>query len=588
MSRNIADYAMIGDGETAALVHRSGSIDWLCVPRFDSEACFAALLGDENHGRWLIAPSAGDVETSRRYEGDTLILETEFRTDSGCVRLVDFMPMRESGPAVMRLLEGVSGRVDMRMVATFRFGYGDLPPWMTIEDGEAVAEVGPDRMILRSSVPFAGDADAVTADFTIDAGDRIGFTLCHCASNDTTPVPPDPDAALAATRRYWRDWIGKFTRDCAYPDAVRRSLITLKALIHRPTGGLVGAATTSLPEIPGGASNWDYRFSWLRDSTFTLTALLNAGYVEEARNWRDWILRAVAGSPARMQVMYRLDGGRHLSEREIPWLPGHGWAGPVTVGNAAVSQHQADIYGEVIDAFHLGTLAGLERSDRSVRVQHAIATHIENTWREPGAGIWESRGTPRHYVYARAMCWAGIDRFLKGCGDTLDEATTEHFSRLRETIHEEVCREGYHAGLGRFVAYYGGQEIDACLLLLPIVGFLPADDPRMSRTIDAIERELMEGGLVRRQPRGAAVAEGTFIACACWLADCRLMQGRTDACREIIERVMEIRNDVGLLAEEYDVPGCHQAGNFPQALSHLALVNSILGLSGPVLQRGGG
>lgn len=587
MSRPIEEYAMIGDGETAALVHRGGAIEWLCLPRFDSDACLAALLGDERHGLWRIAPEADAVST-RRYREDTLVLETDFRTPAGAVRLVDFMSPRDRRPVVIRIVEGLEGRVKMHMVLAMRFDYGAIPPWIEIDGNEAVAEIGPDQVVLRAPVPLAGGDAGVSAGFTIEPGQRLAFTLAYADSTEPPPPPVDAVAALHATMSFWRDWIGRFTRDCEHRDAVRRSLITLKALIHRRTGGLVAAVTTALPEIPGGAANWDYRFTWLRDSTFTLTALLNAGYLEESRAWRDWILRAIAGDPDKMRIMYRIDGSRHIPEWEVPWLPGYAWAKPVRVGNAASTQHQADIYGEVIDAFRLAVRGGLDRSERGVRVERSLVEHIEKTWRDPGAGLWESRGEPRHHVYARAMCWVGVDRYLKGCGETLDRPTRERFLHLRETIHEEVCREGYHAGLGRFVAYYGGQEIDACLLLLPLIGFLPIEDPRIAATIEAVAAELGEGGLVRRKPAAKPVPEGSFIACACWLADCRTMQGRRDEACAIVARVLEIRNDVGLLAEEYDVRAGRLAGNFPQALSHLALVNAILGLSGGGLQRAGG
>ncbi|MHB1305296.1 MAG: glycoside hydrolase family 15 protein [Acidiphilium sp.] len=578
MSRPIEEYAMIGDGETAALVHRGGGIDWLCLPRFDSDACLAALLGDERHGSWLITPEhESEVELTRRYRKDTLVLETDFHTKAGAVRIVDFMPPRDRHPVVIRVVEGLEGRVRMRMAISLRFDYGSMPPWIEIDGNEAVAEVGPDQVVLRAPVPLA-----------VEAGQRLAFSLSYADSTEPPPAAVDAMAALHATVSFWRDWIGRFTRDCEHPEAVRRSLITLKALIYRRTGGLAAAATTALPEIPGGAANWDYRFTWLRDSTFTLTAFLNAGYLEESRAWRDWILRAIAGDPDKMRIMYRIDGARHIPEWEVPWLPGHGWASPVRVGNAASTQHQADIYGEVIDAFHLAVRGGLDRSERTGRVERAIVEHIEKTWREPGAGLWESRGEPRHYVYARAMCWVGVDRFLKGCGETLDRPTRERFTRLRDAIHEEVCREGYHPGLGRFVAYYGGHAIDACLLLLPLIGFLPVEDPRIAATIEAVASELGEGGLVRRKEPASPTPEGTFTACACWLADCRAMQGRRDEARAIVARVLDIRNDVGLLAEEYNVPAGRLAGNFPQALSHLALVNTILGLSGAVLQRAGG
>lgn len=590
MSARLEDYAMIGDGETAALVRRNGAIDWLCWPRFDSDACFAALLGEERNGCWKIAPIDESAVITRRYQTDTLVLETDFETGSGAVRVIDFMPMRERHSVVARIVVGLRGTVRLRSSLVLRFNYGAISPWIDFRDDCVVAEIGPDRIVFRAPVPLAGEAGGVEAVFEVQAGRRLAFSLAHGQSSDKAPQAIDAEAALTGTRDYWRDWIGRFTKETEWPDAVRRSLITLRALIYRPSGALVAAPTTSLPEIPGGQSNWDYRFCWLRDATFTLTALLNAGYTDEARTWRDWILRAIAGEPDQMRIMYRVDGARHIPEWTVPWLRGYDWASPVRVGNAASTQHQADVYGEVIDAFHLAARAGIERTERSLAVETAIVEHIGKTWSQPGAGLWESRGEQRHYVYARAMAWAGIDRFIKGAAshDRADAATIERFRALRTTIHAEICREGYHPGLGRFVEYYGGQAIDASLLLLPLIGFLPIDDPRIAATIDAVERELMEGGLVRRQIPTPPNSEATFLACSCWLADCRIMQGDRDAARAIIERVLAIRNDVGLLSEEYDVPGQRLAGNFPQALSHLALVTTILGFSGPVLQRAGG
>ncbi len=590
MSAPIEDYGMIGDGQTAALVCRTGSIDWLCWPRFDSGACFAALLGNEQHGCWTIGPVAAASHITRRYQPDTLILETDFETDNGAIRLIDFMPMRGDNSVIIRIVVGLRGAVEFGCDLRLRFDYGALSPWVKLNGDAAFAECGPDRVILRAPLKLIEQDRRITASCVIEAGQRFAFSLSYSSSSQPPPPPIDAEAALHATAAFWREWIGKFTPTSDYADAVKRSLITLKALIFQPTGGLVAAPTTSLPEIPGGAANWDYRFCWLRDSTFTLTALLNAGYHDEALAWRDWIVRALAGEPDKLRIMYRVDGARHIPEWEIPWLPGHDWASPVRIGNAASTQHQADVYGEVLDAFHLAARAGIEPGARGAEIETAIAHHIERTWTDPGAGLWESRAEQRHYVYARAMAWVGIDRYVKGMAGRgeRDSALRKRFERLRSAIHAEVCREGFHSGLGRFVEYYGGQSIDACLLLLPLIGFLPIDDPRITATIDAVECELLEDGFVRRQPAKNPTAEGSFLACSFWLADCRAMQGNQDAARAIIERVLAIRNDLGLLSEEYDVPGRRLIGNFPQALSHLALVNSVLGLSGPTLVRAAG
>lgn len=588
----IEDYAMIGDGETAALVGNDGSIDWMCWPRFDSDACFAALLGNAENGRWLIAPTelAARAKVSRRYQDDTLIVETDFETPTGVVRIIDFMPMREQHPSLVRLVVGLQGTVAMRMDFAARFNYGDLSPWVQPCDGGFVGDVGPDQIVLRGPVTMSYDQRHILADFVVETGQRVPFVLRYGSSDAGLPPPIDAETALRETQAYWRDWIGRFDKPTDWPEAVKRSLITLKALIYKPTGGLIAAATTSLPEKPGGKLNWDYRFSWIRDATFTLDALLNAGFKDEAVAWRDWMLRAVAGEPDKMRIMYRVDGARHIPEFEVEWLDGYHHAKPVRIGNAASTQHQADVYGELIDAVHLASRAGISRTPRIVAVETQIVEHIEKTWQKPGAGLWESRGERRHYVYSRAMAWVGVDRFLRA-GETRDYAGAERVARwevLRDTIHAEVCQSGFHPGLGHFVEYYGGQTIDACLLLLPLIGFLPIDDPRITATIKAVERELTEDGFVRRKRPEGEVSEGSFIACTLWLADCQNMQGRTTEARQTLERVLAIRNDLGLLSEEYDVPGRHLAGNFPQALSHLALVTTALGLSGPVLQRGGG
>ncbi len=595
MSNPIEDYALIGDGETAALVSRSGSVDWLCWPTFDNDSCFAALLGTPEHGCWQLHPSAPPKGTTRRYQADTLVLETDFETEGGAVRLIDFMPERQAFSSLVRIVVGLRGSVPMRSEVRMRFDYGSLPPWCEVTTDGMVARVGPDTVVLRAPVPVTVREACQESDFTIAAGQRRAFVLSHGSSSQGVPGPVDAEKALAATQSYWSDWIGRFDdTKTKWPAEVRRSLITLKAMIYRPSGGLLAATTTSLPEAPGGEMNWDYRYCWLRDATFTVGALLNAGFHHEAREWRDWLLRAIAGAPERMRIMYRIDGSRHLSEWIVDTLPGYRYSSPVRVGNAASTQHQVDVFGEVLDCLSLARKGGLDTTEQEKAVQVKIAEHLEKVWNTAGSGVWESRAEPRQYTYSKAMAWVGIDRVLRflqseeGREDT-DPALVQRLTALRQTIHDEVCREGWNEGLGTFTQHYGGQEIDASLLLLPLVGFLPADDPRMAATIETIRRELTEGGLVRRKrAKPGKPAEGAFLACSCWMADCLSLQGRHDEAREQFERVLALCNDVGLLSEEYNVPGKHLAGNFPQALTHLAVINTALGLSGHVLHRGGG
>ncbi|MGI4795737.1 MAG: glycoside hydrolase family 15 protein [Janthinobacterium lividum] len=595
MSSPIEDYALIGDGETAALVNRSGSVDWLCWPRFDDDACFAALLGTSEHGRWIITPHDAVTTTSRRYQSDTLIVETDFETANGAVRLIDFMPQRQTFSSLVRIIVGLRGSMAMCSELRLRFDYGSLPPWCEATESGIVARVGPDMVVLRAPVPVDVQQHCQMASFTVAEGERLAFVLSYGPASQAVPGPIDAEQALSATQAYWREWIGRFDDSkTKWPAEVRRSLITLKAMIHRPSGGLVAAPTTSLPEAPGGDMNWDYRYCWLRDATFTMGALLNAGYHEEAKNWRDWLLRAIAGSPGRMRIMYRVDGARHLSEWAVDTLPGYQYANPVRIGNAASTQHQIDVFGEVLDCLSLARAGGLEISDQEKVAQARIVEHLEKVWNTEGSGVWESRAEPRQYTYSKAMAWVGVDRVLRflqsdeGRADA-DLAMVERLTALRQTIHDEVCREGWNEGLGTFTQYYGGQEIDASLLLLPLVGFLPAGDPRMAATIETIRRELTENGLVRRmKAKPGKTEEGAFLACSCWMADCLSLQGRHEEARVQFERVLAVANDLGLLSEEYNVPAKHLAGNFPQALTHLAVVNTALGLSGPVLHRGGG
>ena len=592
MSSPIEDYALLGDGETAALLNRNGSIDWLCWPRFDDDACLASLLGTRENGHWTIAPAEPVTARSRRYQTNTLIMETELAVAGGAVRVIDFMPMRNGPSRLIRIVIGLSGTVRMRCELRLRFDYGALPPWSTREGDDMVAKVGPDLVVLRAPVKLDVHAHVTSAAFDVSMGEQRAFVLSYGPAYDAPPSPIDVDAALAETQRFWRDWIGRFdAAKTAWPAIVQRSLITLKALVHAPTGGLVAAPTTSLPEAPGGTLNWDYRYCWLRDASFTLCALLNAGFRTEATAWRDWLLRAIAGSPERLRIMYRVDGSRHLSEWMVDTLPGYRNARPVRVGNAASTQLQIDVFGEVLDALDVARRGGVETSPQETVVARKIVEYLETVWNTEGSGVWESRSELRQYTYSKVMAWVGLDRFLRhreATGDA-EPAMLERLRALRQTIHDEVCNEGWNEGLGTFTQHYGGQAIDASLLLLPLVGFLPADDPRMKATIETIGRELNEGGLIRRNKAKAEPPnEGAFLACSCWMADCLNLQGRKDEARAQFERVLAVGNDLGLFAEEYNVPGKHMAGNFPQALTHLAIVNTALSLCGPTLQRGGG
>jgi len=589
----IEDYALIGDCESAALVGRDGSIDWLCWPRFDSAACFAALLGDAQHGRWKIGCDART--TKRRYRPDTLILETEFETDTGAVTLVDFMPIRGTQSDLVRTLVGRRGRVAMEMELILRFDYGASVPWVTrFADGNGIRAIsGPDKVVLCAPVPLENRDMRTRARFEVEAGQTLSFVLTYGPSHLEIPPPVDPSRALGETERYWRDWTGRCTATGPWAGDVRRSLITLKALTYAPTGGMVAAPTTSLPERLGGVRNWDYRYCWLRDATLTLLAFLDAGFHEEARSWREWLVRAVAGSPDQMQIMYGIAGERRLPEWEIGWLRGYERSAPVRVGNAAASQLQLDVYGELIDALYQACKSGLARDDVAWGLQLALLEHLERAWVEPDAGIWEVRGPPRHFTYSKVMAWVAFDRAVKMVEGLGLPGPVERWRELRDRIHRDVCERGYSERRGAFVQSYGFEELDAALLLIPITGFLPATDPRVLGTVDAIQRELTVDGLVQRYLThegldGLPHGEGVFLACSFWLADNLCLQGRHDEARELFERLLGLANDVGLLAEEYDPVARRFLGNFPQAFSHIALVNTALNLGQddkPVEQR---
>jgi GH15 family glucan-1,4-alpha-glucosidase len=580
----IEDYALIGDCETAALVARDGSIDWLCWPRFDSPACFAALLGRAEHGRWKIAPRAEPTRIERRYRDGSLILETRFETADGAATLIDFMPPRGTASDVVRIVRGERGQVRFGCELVLRFDYGSIVPWVTrMQDGRRRAVAGPDMALLQSSVPLHGEDLTTVGDFTVGTGDTASFVLTYGASYRAPPDAVVPAHALAATEAFWREWSGRCTYRGKWREAVLRSLITLKALTYRPTGGIVVAPTTSLPEQPGGPRNWDYRFCWLRDSTFTLLSLMDAGYREEARAWHQWLLRAIAGSASQMQVMYGVTGERHLREWEIDWLPGYGGSRPVRVGNDAYRQLQLDVYGEVMDTLHQARHAGLAISEEGWALERVLIEHLARIWDRPDEGIWEVRGGARHFVHSKVMVWVALDRAISSARHFRLDAPLDAWCRLRDRVHTEVCQRGFNPDKNAFVQAYGSDVLDASLLLLPLVGFLPASDSRVRGTVDAIERELMVDGLVRRYDTQAAddglpPGEGAFLACSFWLADNWILQGRHDEAARLFERLLALRNDVGLLAEEYDAHHRRQLGNFPQGFSHLALIDTAYNL----------
>jgi GH15 family glucan-1,4-alpha-glucosidase len=586
VSPRIEDYALIGDLQTAALVSRSGSIDWLCFPRFDSGACFAALLGTEENGRWVMEPNTAPRHVRRRYRPGTLVLETVWETAGGAVRVLDFMPPREKSPDVVRIVEGLRGRVEMRSELVIRFDYGSIVPWVRRMNGNArVALGGPDGLCLRTPVAIRGEDMRTISEFTVEEGDRIPFALTWFPSHAEWPKEIDPEQALRDTESYWHEFQDRCAFEGGWHEEVHHSLIVLKALTYEPTGGIVAAPTTSLPEHIGGVRNWDYRYCWLRDATLTLLAFLNADYVDEAAQWRKWLLRAAAGDPADLQIMYGVGGERRLTELELTWLDGYEKSRPVRIGNAASEQLQLDVYGELLDALYQARVHGLPNEPHAWALQKKLLEHLETAWRQPDEGIWEIRGERRHFTHSKVMCWVAFDRAVRAIEEQGLEGPVDRWRHIRDEIHTEVCRRGYDAKLASFTQSYDSQELDASLLLIPLVGFLPASDPRVAETIDAIQRTLMRDGLVLRYltHENAADAlppgEGVFLPCSFWLVDCLELLGRHDEAHALFERLLGLTNDVGLIAEEYDPTAKRLLGNFPQAFTHLALVNSAFNLA---------
>jgi GH15 family glucan-1,4-alpha-glucosidase len=587
VASRIEDYALVGDLHTAGLIGRDGSVDWLCLPRFDSPACFAALLADDEAGHWRIAPQGAGAATRRRYDGDSLILQTEWDTDDGTVRVVDFMPPRGEAADIVRIVEGVSGRVRLHTNVRLRFDYGSITPWIRHTEGHHAAIAGPDAVWLRSDVPLHHHDAILEGDFTVAAGQHAAFVLTHQLSHLPRPKPVDPHEARATTERVWRAWIQHCTYTGPYAEAVRRSLILLKALTYAPTGGILAAATTSLPEQMGGPRNWDYRYCWLRDATFTLQALLGTGYVAEAKAWREWLLRATAGDPSDLQIMYGLDGTRRLTESTVDWLPGYERSGPVRIGNAAAQQFQLDVWGEVLDGLHLARDSGIGTTDSGWDLQRAMLDFLEGNWQQPDNSLWEVRGPRRQFVHSKVMAWAGLDRAVTAVEKHGLDGPVDRWRATRDQIYADVCRNGYDASRNTFTQFYGSHGVDAALLLMPRVGFLPYDDPRITGTIAAIQKDLChEGFLLRYRPQhddnvdGLPGGEGAFLACTFWLADALHATGRTDEARELFERLLDLRNDVGMLSEEYDPATRRQLGNTPQAFSLVGLVNTARRLTG--------
>ncbi len=588
MSKPLEDYALLGDTQSAALVAKDGALDWLCLPRFDSDACFAALLGDEEQGTWRISPRGRIKATRRRYRGHSLVLETEWDTEEGTVRLVDLMPPRSQTPDVVRVVQGVRGRVPMDMLLRPRFGYGRIRPWIRQHgQGEAIAIAGPEVLALHTRAPFTvKDADVV-GHYDVEAGDTLCFVLSWGPSHEAPPRPVNAMRAMEETEAWWREWMSQCCYDGPEPEAVNRSLVTLKALTYMPTGGIVAAPTTSLPEELGGIRNWDYRYCWLRDAAFTLQALIATGFRREAQAWRDWMLRAVAGAPSQVQIMYGCAGERRLTEQTLPWLPGYEGSRPVRIGNAAVDQLQLDIYGEVMESLYDAHRLGILADPAEWRLERGIMDYLEGHWSTPDEGIWEVRGPPQHFTHSRVMAWVAVDRAVRTAEEHGFEAPLDKWRALAATIRSEVLRKGFDPQKNSFVQAYGSQALDSSLLLIPLVGFLPATDPRMVGTVAAVERELLDDGLLRRYRNSQSLEglpgeEGAFLACSFWLVDNYVMQGRRRDAQALFDRLLSLRNDVGLLAEQYDTRRQRLVGNFPQAFSHIGLVNSARHLSGLV------
>jgi GH15 family glucan-1,4-alpha-glucosidase len=588
MAQRIEDYALIGDTQTAALVGRNGSIDWLCVPRFDSGAVFAALLGDRSNGRWLIAPAGGLQRTERRYLDDTLVLETTFHTDDGVVKVTDCMPIRGRTVDVMRLVEGVAGRVPMHMDLTIRFDYGSIVPWVSDGDERIHAVAGPDAVVLETPVHTHGAGKATVADFVVEAGDKVPFSLAYHPSHDEPPKLASCERAIKETARWWRKWARQCTYDGDWKPQVMRSLITLKALTYAPTGGIVAAPTTSLPEWPGSVRNWDYRYCWLRDASLTLMSLTVGGYTEEALAWRDWLLRAAAGDPEDLQIMYGPAGERRLTEFTVDWLAGYEDSTPVRIGNAASEQFQLDVYGEVLETLYRTRklIPDCGPHQDSWELECALLGALEGLWRHPDDGIWEVRGPRQHFTHSKVMAWLAFDRAVQNCSEFELHGPIERWKQVRDEIHAQICAEGFDADMNAFTQAYGSKRMDAAVLMMPLIGFLPGSDPRIKGTVEAVERHLLKDGFVARYettPDGAVdglpAGEGSFLPCSFWLADNLALIGRVDDAHAFFERLLGLANDVGLFAEEYDGGAARQLGNFPQAFTHVSLVNAAAHLS---------
>jgi GH15 family glucan-1,4-alpha-glucosidase len=596
MTLRIEDYALIGDCEGAALVGCDGSIDWLAVPRFDAGACFAALLGTNDHGRWSLAPAKNSRPIGRRYRDSTMVLETDLSGEGGRVRIIDFMPPADGRADVVRIVEGLEGEVRMRMELVIRFDYGSIVPWVRSIERGISAIAGPDALLLDADAPLHGENLRTVAEFSLRSGERRSFVLTWFHSATEPPPRISAEAALSDTEKFWRDWSERSKCEGPYQGAVARSLLTLKALTYAPTGGIVAAPTTSLPEAIGGERNWDYRCCWLRDATFVLYALLISGYGDEASAWRRWLVRAVAGSPSELRILYGLGGERRLPELTLPWLPGYEGSAPVRTGNAASEQHQLDVYGEVADAFHLARRHGLPLDENAWRIEQALLGFLERDWQNPDEGIWEIRGPRQQFTHSKVMAWVAVDRAIKAVERFGCDGPVEKWRTLREAIHRDVCERGFDARAGAFTQAYGSKHLDASLLMMPLVGFLPCDDPRVRGTIDAIGRHLSHEGFILRYDTGTGVdglapGEGVFLTCSFWMVDNLALQGRREEAKALFERLLSIRNDVGLLAEEYDPVNRRMLGNFPQAFSHVGLINSAHNLTrrgGPAEDRGDG